>query len=133
MMIVAVTKIQSIIRMFLCVRRYKRKLKAVKSAIKIQSMGRLLVQRMRFRMRLKENFMRLEESWKLRQRRLKAFWMLDESAGLPEPVNTISFEEEEKTEKEQDKEDDLDSVEQRSHRIDEEIAAFLKAIHPNEI
>ena len=44
MMTVAVTKIQSIIRMFLCVRRYKRKLKAVKSAIKIQSMGRSLVQ-----------------------------------------------------------------------------------------
>ena len=73
-MVGMIVKIQSLIRTFLCVRRYKRKRKALKSAIKIQSIARFMLIRAKYRIKLREHQGEWDRKFKDRQDQFSMDW-----------------------------------------------------------
>eukprot|EP01031_Cornospumella_fuschlensis_P024300 gene24300-29379_t len=67
----SVVQIQAAMRMFLCKKRYRSRLQGVRSAIRIQSMCRRLIERIRHRFRTKRHALMLDDVWARNQQRLK--------------------------------------------------------------
>jgi hypothetical protein len=73
-MIGMVIKIQSLMRTFLAMRKYKRKRKALKSAIMIQSMARYMLERARYRIKLRAKQVEWDEKCRQLQETLALQW-----------------------------------------------------------
>lgn len=69
-----VTRIQSLVRMFLAVRRFKRKKLEIKSAIVMQSGVRLFLQRVRYHVLLSKKILSQEEEWAQQRVKLREWW-----------------------------------------------------------
>lgn len=69
-----VTRIQALVRMFLAVRRFRRKKLEIKSAIIMQSGARLLLQRLHYHVLLSKKVLRHEEEWLQNRVKLREWW-----------------------------------------------------------
>jgi hypothetical protein len=73
-MVVMIVRIQSLIRTFLCLRRFKRKRKALKSAVKIQSIARYMITRAQYRLRLRDFQIEWDRKFKNLQDNFSHYW-----------------------------------------------------------
>lgn len=78
-----VVRIQALIRTFLCVRRFRDKLKAVRAAIVIQAFARRMIEKRMHKHRLKRNATFLDEQWGRHRRELETWWRSQTEGSAP--------------------------------------------------
>lgn len=79
-MLKIVVKIQALVRMFLSIRRFKRKKLEIKSATIIQSIARRMLQRLQYYVVLNQRLLFHEEQWQIQRQRLREWWVRHSSA-----------------------------------------------------
>jgi hypothetical protein len=85
-----VTRIQSLVRMFLAVRRFRRKKLEIKSAIAMQSGTRLFLGRLRFNVMLSKRLLKFEEEWNQQRVKLREWWARQEQMPSIDQSATMS-------------------------------------------